>query len=71
MIRKEGPDVWPDLQMDQLAWKKAQSEFPGAPLSVVATRAQEIKEAGAGGANAALARQKCSVTTDGGRESED
>jgi hypothetical protein len=47
MVRETEPDDWPDVQMDQQAWLKARSEFPNAPLSVVAARAQEIKEAGA------------------------
>jgi hypothetical protein len=50
MVQKTKPDGWPDLQMDQLAWQKARSEFPDAPLSVVAKRAQEIKHADDGGA---------------------
>ena len=49
MIRESKPDEWPDLQMDQQAWQKARSEFPYAPLSVVAARAQQIKEADADG----------------------
>jgi hypothetical protein len=49
MGREPKPDEWPDLQMDQQAWQKARSEFPNAPVSVVAARAQEIKEAQAGG----------------------
>jgi hypothetical protein len=47
MVRDTNPDAWPDLEMDQQAWQKARSEFPNAPVSVVAARAQEIKEAGA------------------------
>jgi hypothetical protein len=50
MIPDTKPDEWPDLQMDQQAWQKARSEFPDAPLSVVAARAQEIKDAAARGA---------------------
>ena len=45
MIQKTKPEAWRDLQVDQLAWLKARSEFPDAPISVVATRAQQIKEA--------------------------
>jgi hypothetical protein len=50
MVRDTNPGEWPDLEMDQQAWQKARSEFPNAPLSVVAARAQKIKEAQAGGA---------------------
>jgi hypothetical protein len=49
MVRDTNPEEWPDLEMDQQAWQKARSEFPNAPVSVVAARAQEIKEAQAGG----------------------
>jgi hypothetical protein len=45
MGREPKPEEWPDLQMDQQAWQKARSEFPNAPVSVVAAQAQEIKEA--------------------------
>jgi hypothetical protein len=44
MIQKTKPENWPDLQADQAAWQQARSEFPDAPISVVATRAQQIKE---------------------------
>jgi hypothetical protein len=36
MGRDTNPDEWPDLEMDQQAWQKARSEFPNAPVSVVA-----------------------------------
>jgi hypothetical protein len=49
MVRDTNPDEWPDLEMDRQAWQKARSEFPNAPVSVVAARAQKIKEAQAGG----------------------
>jgi hypothetical protein len=48
MVRGTNPDEWPDLEVDHQAWQKARSEFPNAPVSVVAARAQEIKDAEAG-----------------------
>jgi hypothetical protein len=50
MIKRTLPDEWPDLQIDQRAWKKARSEFPNASLPDIAARAQQIKEGDTRGA---------------------
>jgi len=58
MTKKTPLDPWPDLEADQLAWKKARLESPNAPLSTIATRAQKIKEAEVGRAEVRPGRKK-------------